>query len=325
MATSVGLICRTSQCPQQVMPEHHQFIAVQPNQRGRWLGPTSSVRRNAAKHQWKKWRGPRTDGGKFRAGITSNPESVGDTAAASSHCKEVDVRCRQSLEQRNSPSLPKAAEREQTLLEGPQPLLLRAQIHVRDQYPSPLAHDTVVPLVRFHQTMLTKSFECANSSRTTALVREAIIAMLEDSATFHAVLYASPTLYLFNGVSKDSSTVQNFHHAAGLCRALAIKEGNRLVSSVLKNIDQPRRGDVISLLILALCLSMQPDVEQLPTSTMQQGPRQAPFQQLDPFLVNSIPRFDNLHTATTRRLVHLAGGLARVPGCAQPLISVYVH
>jgi hypothetical protein len=297
----------------------HLFVAVQPNKRGRWLGPTSSVRHNAAKHQWKNWRGPQSAGGKFKAGVTSRRDPRPDakaTNAGDSVPAERPVQIRSDFQ--NPPSASQYTS-ESTQSQLP----LSAQIDVDDPYSSTLARDIVVPLVQFHQSVVASSFPSADNNRTTSIVDESTMRMLEDSATFHSVLYASTALHLTHRSSPPLESVKKFARAADECQTMAIAGGQRLLNNVLKQEEDPDLREVTCLLAFMLCLSVQPCARSS-SPTVVPGPRQAPFQQLDPYLSQLSPRFSLVQTNTTKRLVDLSGGLPNLPSCVSLVLCTWV-
>jgi hypothetical protein len=300
----------------------HPFVAVQaPNKRGRWLGPTSSVRHNAAKHQWKKWRGPQSTGGKFQAGVTSRHISRADAKGIPATTCNGDGRAEQLNTGSDFKVQPSASQDtlENNQLQRP----LCTQIDVDDPYPSTLARDIVVPLVQFHQSVIASSFPSADYSRTTSIVDESTITMLEDPTTFHAVLYASTALHVSQRFSPSLESVTKFARAAEECQAMAIAGGQRLLNNILKHEQDPDLREVICLLAFMLCVSVQPCARS-GSSTLVPGPRQAPFQQLDLYLVHMSPRLNLVQTTNTKRLVDLSGGLAQLPSCVSLVLCMWV-
>jgi hypothetical protein len=274
-----------------------QFVAVYPDARARFHGPSNIVRKNAAIHQWKESKDIKPRGRKSKI----PPKVVNLGAADTESTTEADT-SDGTLTFESTPESSHSPGGEAIDVANEALSLTLATIRY-NPYPTTLPTKFVAPLFQFMEYL---GPQIAGPSADGRAVNDFTQHFLRHSGVFHAGLLSAANL------QSDLNLPYLTSNAASLilneCRAIAIKSAQTLLTSVTSNIKKPDGNEIVHLLSIMCSLSTQADGSSELEYSQPMGPRQAPFKKLDGLaFLGSGKRFQNVHFSAEVRLVEMAG------------------
>jgi hypothetical protein len=274
-----------------------QFVAVYPDARARFHGPSNIVRKNAALHQWKESKDIKPRGRKSKI----PPKPVNLSATDTEDTIEADT-SDGTLSFESTPESSYSPGGKANIVANETLSLSLATVRY-NPYPTNLPTKFVAPLFQFLEYL---GPQIAGPSADGRAIKDFTQHFLRHSGVFHAGLLSAANL------QSDLNLPYLSSRAASLilneCRAIAIKSAQALLASVTSNTKNPDGNEIVHLLSIMCSLSTQADGSNDLGYSQPMGPRQAPFKKLDGLaFLGSGKRFQNVHFSAEVRLVEMAG------------------
>lgn len=301
--------------PSEKPNQSFHFVAVHPNVRNRWLGPTTAVRSNAARHQWKeikafKPRGRRT---KIHPDLSGKANRDAGEDCTIDHVEP--LRCSKTL-----PKNSRKQQREHNVAADVEPVLQYALPY--DPFPTTLPRKIVAPLFDF---ICWFSPQVSGWSRSSEVYFDHLRWVLSHPGGFHSAIYAAGHLQdtVLSYTMLRSKLCRNIFDT---CRLIAIQNANNLLSNVTSAHYTTRLDDIVYLIGITNALGSRFEDDDIWADLSQPpGPQQAPLKHLDALDRWGIKqRFHNIHITAAVRLIEVAGGIDTVPEFQRMTNSTYV-